>query len=247
MSRQSLRKVKLTSKFEEFSSSRLSIQRSNQQQTQDTTSANGTPIKVETQTPTATAAAADDAVQLPETPAPVKERASHKILRQKATSITPATPAYETSTPTPYSHVTPAPKLTANGKIRGRPRKCWQKAETVVKPISSTREELLRLREENANLKVQLEQRTLEFEDLKRQSSYTGQTVPKIDYDDLKEKYNQDIAYTKRHQWCLVCLNPAKYHCCWNTTYCSQKCQVTDWYNRHSKSCERRKNLKTVS
>lgn len=113
--------------------------------------------------------------------------------------------------------------------------------QTVNKPISLKREELLRLREETITLRAQLEQKTAEYEELKRQSSYTGETVPKVDYDDLKERYQRDITHAKRHEWCVVCLGPSRYHCCWNTTYCSQKCQVTDWYARHGKSCERRR------
>lgn len=119
--------------------------------------------------------------------------------------------------------------------------------QTPNKPISLKREELLRLREENSNLRAQLEQRTTEYEELKRQSSYTGETVPKIDYDDLKERYQRDITHAKRHEWCVVCLSPSRYYCCWNTTYCSQKCQVSDWYARHGKSCERRRAFKPVA
>lgn len=119
--------------------------------------------------------------------------------------------------------------------------------QTANKPISLKREELLRLREENTTLRAQLEQKTAEYEELKRQSSYTGETVPKVDYDDLKERYQRDITHAKRHEWCVVCLSPSRYHCCWNTTYCSQKCQVSDWYARHGKSCERRRSFKGVS
>lgn len=183
---------------------------------------------------------------------PAVQPAAHVTAAPVATPV-----AAKTISPapmTPYGH--PLPKLTANGKIRGRPRKCWTQPKPasaeapvhhVPKPMSSTREELLRLREENANLKTQLEQKNNEFEELKRQTSYTGQTVPKIDYDDLKEKYQKDLVHAKRHEWCVVCLNPSRYHCCWNTTYCSQKCQVADWYSRHIKSCERRRALKSVS
>lgn len=215
MSRQSSRKVKLTSKFEEFSTSRLAnIQRSNGQTT---------PQPQEPQAPQAV------------TPVPQVAQVAH-VPQVLQTPKTPQTPR------TPQVQATPMPKLTANGKIRGRPRKIWQqKAETVVKPMSSAREELLRLREENVTLKSQLEQLKNDFEELKRQSSYTGQTVPKMDYDDLKEKYQKDLMHAKRREWCVVCLNPSRYYCCWNTTYCSQKCQVHDWYQRHLKLCVRRK------
>lgn len=273
MSRQSLRKVKLTSKFEEFSTSRLaSIQRlahpdtngtpaANQQQQQDgqPETPQHHPLKQERLERSATKVAREQPkiVETPRQPTEAatnnvvhKERTPHKALRHKVSStpITPASHAFESQTPSPYGHMTPMPKLTANGKIRGRPRKIWQqKAETVVKPMSSAREELLRLREETTSLRTQLEQVRNEYEELKRQSSYTGQTVPKVDYDDLKAKYHADLMNAKRREWCVVCLNRSRYHCCWNTTYCSQKCQVHDWYQRHLKSCERLKAPKTIS
>lgn len=272
MQRQSARKVKLTSKFEEFSTARLaSIQRIAHPEAQQAalskveppTQPNNdfTPQKpeprvgrprIDREAQNQSESKSQD-VSASYTP---RERISHKALRAKAAAAAasappkqlpshPPTPSGEQSvTPVPYSgQSTPLPKLTANGKVRGRPRKIWQqqKAETVVKPMSSTREELLRLREENANLKAQLEQRNNEFEELQRNSSYTGQTVPKSDYDDLKEKYQRDISHAKRNEWCVVCLNPSRYPCCWNTTYCSQKCQLDDWYAQHGKHCERRR------
>lgn len=229
MSRQSLRKVKLTSKFEEFRHSTIRPT---------------TPIS---ETPTITPAPPSQVTPLRKNKLTSKlEELRHSTTKPATTPIIEA-PAAITPTATPHSQVTPLPKLTANGKVRGRPRKHMiQKAETVVKPVSTTREELLRLREENINLKTQLEQKSVELEELKRQSSYTGQTVPKVDYDDLKEKYQRDLTHAKRREWCFLCLNPSRYHCCWNTTYCSQKCQVTDWYQRHMKSCERRK-IKTAN
>lgn len=168
-----------------------------------------------------------------------EEFAAHKLQRGPESS--------PLVTPTPEKILSPPqtlPKLTANGKIRGRPRKSLTDAVSTPKPVSSIREEILRLRTETTDLKIQLEQKNKDFEELKRQTSYTGQTVPKSDFDDLTEKYTRDITHAKRHEWCVVCLTPSRYYCCWNTTYCSQKCQVSDWYNRHMRVCERRKTVK---
>jgi len=110
-----------------------------------------------------------------------------------------------------------------------------------MKPLMSRKEEMIRLRDENQTIKAKIEQMEADFENLKTQSSYTGSTVPKIDYDELKDKYQRDVTYAKRHEWCKVCLTESKYYCCWNTTYCSQKCQLADWYARHGKSCERQR------
>lgn len=249
MNRQSARKVKLTSKFEEFTSSRLSKVVSPKVEPGTRKSAAAATTSAASAASSTPASSAPHTA--PTTPVPTPAPASQPPPPIISTPITTrihhklSTPI----TPMPDPRLSYLPKLTANGKIRGRPRKCWQqqKAETVVKPMSTTREELLRLREENLNLRQQLEQAHAEYDDLKRQSSYTGQTVPKVDYDDLKEKYQIDIAHAKRREWCAVCLTPSRYYCCWNTTYCSQKCQVSDWFTRHMKSCERRKTLKKVS
>jgi hypothetical protein len=195
MNRSSSRKVKLTSKFEEFKLTANGKKRGRPRKSW--------PQNEHLQTPT------DIKPAIPQTP-------REELLRTREEN----------------HHIAPTPTTPK---------------QNVTRPMSSKREELLRLREENANLKSKLEQTTAEFEELKRQSSYTGLTVPKSDYDDLKERYQRDITYAKRHEWCVVCLNPSRYYCCWNTTYCSQKCQVADWYSRHGKSCERRKSFKNAS
>lgn len=251
--RQSARKVKLTSKFEEFSTTRLaSIQRlaqSSEQKHQHREQQQRDQQQREQHQREQQQKEQQQHQQNhrpePKTPKTVEEPVLKTTPAPKATPAQTVINHHEA----PHNHgtVTPTPKLTANGKIRGRPRKCWQKAETVVKPMSSTREELLRLREELAQVKKELEERNNEYAELQRQSSYTGQTVPKGDYDDLKERYQRDIMHAKRNEWCVTCLNPSRYFCCWNTTYCSQKCQVTDWYARHGKSCERTRAMKTVS
>lgn len=269
--RQSARKVKLTSKFEEFSTTRLaSIQRlahSSEQKQHNQEAKNARlDAKNESKHSPATTPAPKSGTVTPTTgrgAATAANAIAHANQSLSSTAVSAATPTTTVSTPVTKresavaratlaqnnhdttSHnigtVTPQPKLTANGKVRGRPRKCWQKAETTVKPMSSTREELLRLREELAQVKKELEERNNEYAELRRQSSYTGETVPKVDYDDLKESYRRDVMHAKRHEWCVMCLNPSKYYCCWNTTYCSQKCQVNDWYARHGRTCERRK------
>lgn len=197
MNRSSSRKVKLTSKFEEFKLTANGKKRGRPRKSWPVEEPSMMMLDVKTPTLTTT---------------------RDEMLRSR-----------EENNPTTPVVAAAAPPTTRN--------------TTSSKPMSSKREELLRLREENISLKNQLEQIQAEHEELKRQSSYTGQTVPKVDYDDLKERYQKDIIHAKRHEWCAQCLNPSRYYCCWNTTYCSQKCQVADWYARHGKSCRRNSDL----
>lgn len=49
----------------------------------------------------------------------------------------------------------------------------------------------------------------------------------------------QDIERIKKKSWCIVCLNEAQLYCCWNSTYCTQKCQTIDWNRGHKRTCRR--------
>jgi len=178
----------------------------------------------------------------------------------------PTTSKVNTPTTTPHRPVGRPPLSHHQHRHRGRPRKepkpldtsetasniseapagqlgfsTPQAVEHRIKPLMSRKEEIIRLRDENQTIRAKIEQMEADLENLKSQSSYTGSTIPKIDYDQLTYEYQRDVTYAKRHEWCKVCLNESKYYCCWNTTYCSQKCQLVDWYARHGRSCERQR------
>lgn len=38
---------------------------------------------------------------------------------------------------------------------------------------------------------------------------------------------------------CIQCGEQAMYYCCWNTSYCSEDCQVMHWNSVHYKTCTR--------
>uniref|UniRef100_A0AAQ4Q9J6 Zinc finger MYND-type containing 11 n=1 Tax=Gasterosteus aculeatus aculeatus TaxID=481459 RepID=A0AAQ4Q9J6_GASAC len=51
----------------------------------------------------------------------------------------------------------------------------------------------------------------------------------------------QLMSQTKKKQWCYNCEEEAMYHCCWNTSYCSIKCQQEHWHADHKRTCRRKR------
>lgn len=54
-------------------------------------------------------------------------------------------------------------------------------------------------------------------------------------------QHKQLISQTKKKQWCYNCEDEAMYHCCWNTSYCSIKCQQEHWHAEHKRTCRRKR------
>ncbi|KAK3108848.1 hypothetical protein FSP39_017157 [Pinctada imbricata] len=57
----------------------------------------------------------------------------------------------------------------------------------------------------------------------------------------LAAKHKEAISQTKKKQWCFNCEEEAMYHCCWNTSYCSVKCQQEHWHKEHKRVCRRKR------
>ncbi|XP_029444381.1 zinc finger MYND domain-containing protein 11 isoform X2 [Rhinatrema bivittatum] len=57
----------------------------------------------------------------------------------------------------------------------------------------------------------------------------------------LESQNKQLISQTKKKQWCYNCEEEAMYHCCWNTSYCSIKCQQEHWHAEHKRTCRRKR------
>nr|XP_056713262.1 zinc finger MYND domain-containing protein 11 isoform X7 [Euleptes europaea] len=57
----------------------------------------------------------------------------------------------------------------------------------------------------------------------------------------LASQHKQLISQTKKKQWCYNCEEEAMYHCCWNTSYCSIKCQQEHWHAEHKRTCRRKR------
>ncbi|XP_025416328.1 zinc finger MYND domain-containing protein 11-like isoform X1 [Sipha flava] len=57
----------------------------------------------------------------------------------------------------------------------------------------------------------------------------------------LQENHNIALSEVKKKQWCVNCESEAIYHCCWNTAYCSPKCQLVHWSSEHKRHCRRKR------
>ncbi|XP_021340240.1 zinc finger MYND domain-containing protein 11-like isoform X1 [Mizuhopecten yessoensis] len=57
----------------------------------------------------------------------------------------------------------------------------------------------------------------------------------------LAQKHKEATSMTKKKQWCYNCEEEAMYHCCWNTSYCSVKCQQDHWHKEHKRVCRRKR------
>lgn len=57
----------------------------------------------------------------------------------------------------------------------------------------------------------------------------------------LATKHKEAISQTKKKQWCFNCEEEAMYHCCWNTAYCSVRCQQEHWHKEHKRVCRRKR------
>uniref|UniRef100_A0A8C9TG95 Zinc finger, MYND-type containing 11 n=1 Tax=Scleropages formosus TaxID=113540 RepID=A0A8C9TG95_SCLFO len=57
----------------------------------------------------------------------------------------------------------------------------------------------------------------------------------------IMAQHKQLISQTKKKQWCYNCEEEAMYHCCWNTSYCSIKCQQEHWHADHKRTCRRKR------
>lgn len=80
--------------------------------------------------------------------------------------------------------------------------------------------------------------------DLERVRRQTEEKVKEQYMEELKklaQKHKSEISQTKKKQWCYNCEEEAMYHCCWNTSYCSIKCQQEHWHREHKRCCRRKR------
>jgi len=88
-------------------------------------------------------------------------------------------------------------------------------------------------------LKEQAERR--EVDRVRRQTEERCKQEYMEEMKKLAQKHKAEISSTKKKQWCYNCEEEAMYHCCWNTSYCSIKCQQEHWHKEHKRMCRRKR------
>lgn len=80
-----------------------------------------------------------------------------------------------------------------------------------------------------------------ELDKVRRQTEDKCREQYKDEMKKLAQKHKETISLTKKKQWCYNCEEEAMYHCCWNTSYCSVKCQQEHWHKEHKRVCRRKR------
>ncbi|XP_045169781.2 zinc finger MYND domain-containing protein 11-like isoform X2 [Mercenaria mercenaria] len=80
-----------------------------------------------------------------------------------------------------------------------------------------------------------------ELDRVRRQTEDKCKEQYKDEMKKLAQKHKETISATKKKQWCYNCEEEAMYHCCWNTSYCSVKCQQEHWHKEHKRVCRRKR------
>ncbi|XP_052806498.1 zinc finger MYND domain-containing protein 11-like [Mya arenaria] len=80
-----------------------------------------------------------------------------------------------------------------------------------------------------------------ELDKVRRQTEEKCKEQYKDEMKKLAQKHKETISATKKKQWCFNCEEEAMYHCCWNTSYCSVKCQQEHWHKEHKRVCRRKR------
>ncbi|KAL4222170.1 zinc finger protein [Mactra antiquata] len=80
-----------------------------------------------------------------------------------------------------------------------------------------------------------------ELDRVRRQTEDKCKEQYKDEMKKLAQKHKEAISTTKKKQWCYNCEEEAMYHCCWNTSYCSVKCQQEHWHKEHKRVCRRKR------
>uniref|UniRef100_A0A4W4GDZ7 Zinc finger, MYND-type containing 11 n=1 Tax=Electrophorus electricus TaxID=8005 RepID=A0A4W4GDZ7_ELEEL len=157
----------------------------------------------------------------------------------------------------------PPPRMLHRGTQTSNEGSCQNMCHDKYTKIFSDVKEMMKAenkRETERVLKEALDKLRTEMEEEKRQAVSKAVSSTQADMDrkckQVKDKCKEDlmeemkkmvsqhkqlISQTKKKQWCYNCEEEAMYHCCWNTSYCSIKCQQEHWHADHKRTCRRKR------
>ncbi|XP_077101125.1 zinc finger MYND domain-containing protein 11 isoform X5 [Siphateles boraxobius] len=163
----------------------------------------------------------------------------------------------------PSSSSSPAPRMIHRGTQTLNEGNCQNMCHDKYTKIFSDVKEMMKAenkRETERVLKEALDKLRGEMEEEKRQAVNKAVSSTQADMErkckQVKEKckeelmeemkkmvaqHKQLLSQTKKKQWCYNCEEEAMYHCCWNTSYCSIKCQQEHWHADHKRTCRRKR------
>ncbi|XP_051971317.1 zinc finger MYND domain-containing protein 11-like isoform X2 [Xyrauchen texanus] len=163
----------------------------------------------------------------------------------------------------PSSSSSSAPRMVPRGTQTVNEGNCQNMCHDKYNKIFSDVKEMMKAenkRETERVLKEALDKLRGEMEEEKRQAVSKAVSGTQAEMErkckQVKEKckeelmeemkkmvaqHKQLISQTKKKQWCYNCEEEAMYHCCWNTSYCSIKCQQEHWHADHKRTCRRKR------
>uniref|UniRef100_A0A8C1I3P4 Zinc finger, MYND-type containing 11 n=2 Tax=Cyprinus carpio TaxID=7962 RepID=A0A8C1I3P4_CYPCA len=163
----------------------------------------------------------------------------------------------------PSSSSSPAPRMVHRGTQTVTEVSCQNMCHDKYTKIFSDVKEMMKAenkRETERVLKEALDKLRAEMEEEKRQAVNKAVSNTQAEMErkckQVKEKckeelmeemkkmvaqHKQLLSQTKKKQWCYNCEEEAMYHCCWNTSYCSIKCQQEHWHADHKRTCRRKR------
>uniref|UniRef100_A0A8C1WWT8 Zinc finger, MYND-type containing 11 n=1 Tax=Cyprinus carpio TaxID=7962 RepID=A0A8C1WWT8_CYPCA len=163
----------------------------------------------------------------------------------------------------PSSSSSPAPRMVHRGTQTLNEGSCQNMCHDKYTKIFSDVKEMMKAenkRETERVLKEALDKLRAEMEEEKRQAVNKAVSNTQAEMErkckQVKEKckeelmeemkkmvaqHKQLLSQTKKKQWCYNCEEEAMYHCCWNTSYCSIKCQQEHWHADHKRTCRRKR------
>ncbi|XP_059390967.1 zinc finger MYND domain-containing protein 11-like isoform X3 [Carassius carassius] len=161
------------------------------------------------------------------------------------------------------SSSSPGPRMVPRGTQTLNEGSCQNMCHDKYTKIFNDVKEMMKAenkRETERVLKEALDKLRAEMEEEKRQAVNKAVSSTQAEMDrkckQVKEKckeelmeemkkmvaqHKQLISQTKKKQWCYNCEEEAMYHCCWNTSYCSIKCQQEHWHADHKRTCRRKR------